>query len=78
MSALWLGAKGTVSAETRILRDGLPCLLSGTWLGPKLSSRFDEAILRKTVLVLGRLNVIRSETETDKKELFVSSVTPMF
>ena len=53
MSALWLGAKGTVSAETRILRDGLPYLLGGTWLGPKLSSRLDEAILRKTVLVLG-------------------------
>ena len=53
MSALWLGAKGTVSAETRILRDGLPYLLGGTWLGPKLSSRLDEAILRKTMLVLG-------------------------
>jgi uncharacterized membrane protein YfcA len=62
MSALWLGAKGTVTAETaKFFVMGLPCLLAGTWLGLKLFGRIDEATFRKIVLAL----------------LFVSGVTLM-
>lgn len=53
MSALWLGAKGTVTAETvRLFALGLPCLIAGTWLGLKLFGRIDEATFRKVVLAL--------------------------
>jgi hypothetical protein len=53
MSALWLGAKGTVTAETgKLFVLGLPCLIVGTWLGLKLFGRIDEATFRKVVLVL--------------------------
>jgi uncharacterized protein len=53
MSALWLGAKGTVTAETaKFFVMGLPCLLAGTWLGLKLFGRIDEATFRKIVLAL--------------------------
>ncbi len=53
MSALWLGAKGTVTAETaKLFALGLPCLIAGTWLGLKLFGRIDEATFRKVVLVL--------------------------
>lgn len=63
MSALWLGAKGTVTADTaKFFVMGLPCLLAGTWLGLKLFGRIDEAMFRKIVLAL----------------LFVSGVTLMF
>jgi uncharacterized membrane protein YfcA len=53
MSALWLGAKGAVSADTiRLFLFGLPALLAGTWLGMKLYGRLDEVAFRKVVLVL--------------------------
>jgi uncharacterized membrane protein YfcA len=53
MSALWLGVKGAVSADTvRLFLFGLPALLAGTWLGIKLYGRLDEAAFRKVVLVL--------------------------
>jgi uncharacterized membrane protein YfcA len=53
MSALWLGAKGTVTAETiKFFVTGLPCLAAGTWLGLKLFGRIDEATFRKIVLAL--------------------------
>src|SRR3954466_6540859 len=53
MSALWLGVKGAVSADTiRLFLSGLPALLAGTWLGMKLYGRLDEAAFRKVVLVL--------------------------
>jgi uncharacterized protein len=53
MSALWLGAKGTVTAETaKLFVLGLPCLVAGTWLGLKLFGRIDEAAFRKIVLAL--------------------------
>jgi uncharacterized protein len=63
MSGLWLGAKGTVTAETaKFFVMGLPCILIGTWLGLKLFKRIDEATFRKIVLAL----------------LFVSGVTLLF
>jgi uncharacterized protein len=53
MSALWLGAKGTVMAKTvKFFVLGLPCLILGTWLGLKLFGRIDEATFRKIVLAL--------------------------
>jgi uncharacterized membrane protein YfcA len=53
MSALWLGAKGTVTADTaKLFAMGLPCLLAGTWLGLKLFGQIDEATFRKIVLAL--------------------------
>jgi uncharacterized membrane protein YfcA len=53
MSALWLGAKGTVTAEmAKFFVMGLPCLLAGTWLGLKLFGRIEEATFRKIVLTL--------------------------
>src|SRR5258705_10210968 len=51
MSALWLGAKGTVTPETiKLFVIGLPFLLAGTWLGLKLLGRLDEATVGKVVL----------------------------
>src|SRR5471030_887649 len=53
MSALWLGAKGAVTADTvKLFAIGLPVLIAGTWLGLKLYGRLDEASFRKVVLVL--------------------------
>jgi uncharacterized membrane protein YfcA len=53
MTAIWLGAKGTVTAETiRLFLIGLPCLVAGTWLGLRLFGRIDEATFRKIVLAL--------------------------
>src|SRR6266852_6703954 len=53
MSALWLGAKGTVTADTiKFFVIGLPFLFAGTWLGLKLFGKIDEAMFRKIVLVL--------------------------
>jgi len=53
MSALWLGARGTVTLETiKLFVIGLPFLLAGTWLGLKLFGRIDEATFRKIVLAL--------------------------
>ena len=53
MSALWLGARGTVTLETiKLFAIGLPFLLAGTWLGLKLFGRLNEAAFRKIVLAL--------------------------
>ncbi|OAF05300.1 permease [Bradyrhizobium centrolobii] len=53
VSALWIGAKGALSADTvRLFLTGLPALFAGTWLGLKLFGRLDEAAFRKIVLLL--------------------------
>src|ERR1043165_5269698 len=53
MSALWLGAKGVVTAEIGwLFLLGLPALLAGTWLGMTLYGKLDEAMFRNVVLVL--------------------------
>jgi uncharacterized membrane protein YfcA len=53
LSALWLGAKGTVTHETvKLFLIGLPFLIAGTWLGLKLFGRLNEAAFRKLVLAL--------------------------
>jgi uncharacterized membrane protein YfcA len=53
MSALWIGARGAVTADTiKLFLVGLPALLAGTWLGLKLFGRINEAAFRKIVLVL--------------------------
>jgi len=53
MSALWIGAKGAITADTfKLFVLGLPALLAGTWLGFKLFGRLNEATFRKVVLVL--------------------------
>jgi uncharacterized protein len=53
MSALWLGAKGTVTPETiKFFVIGLPFLFAGTWLGLKLFGRLNEAAFKKIVLAL--------------------------
>jgi uncharacterized membrane protein YfcA len=53
MSALWLGAKGSVTSETiKLFVIGLPFLIAGTWLGLKLFGRLNEAAFRKIVLGL--------------------------
>jgi len=53
MSALWIGAKGAVTADiVKLFLIGLPALLAGTWLGFRLFGRLNEAAFRKVVLVL--------------------------
>jgi uncharacterized membrane protein YfcA len=53
MSALWIGARSAITADTiKLFLVGLPALLAGTWLGLKLFGRLDEAMFRKVVLVL--------------------------
>jgi uncharacterized membrane protein YfcA len=53
MSALWIGGKGAITADTlKLFVAGLPALLAGTWLGFKLFGRLNEATFRKVVLVL--------------------------
>jgi uncharacterized protein len=53
MSGLWLGARGTVTADTiKFFVMGLPCVFAGTWLGLKLFGRIDDAMFRKIVLAL--------------------------
>ena len=53
MSALWIGARGAIAADTiKLFLIGLPALLAGTWLGLKLFGRLNEAAFRKVVLVL--------------------------
>jgi uncharacterized membrane protein YfcA len=53
MSALWLGAKGTVTVDTiKFFVIGLPFVFAGTWLGLKLFGRIDEAMFRNIVLAL--------------------------
>src|SRR5712664_308855 len=53
MSALWIGAKGAITADTiKIFLIGLPVLFAGTWRGVKLYGRLNEAAFRKVVLGL--------------------------
>jgi uncharacterized protein len=53
MSALWIGAKGAITADTiKLFLFGLPALLAGSWLGLKLFGHLDEAGFRKIVLAL--------------------------
>jgi uncharacterized protein len=53
MSALWIGAKGAITADTiRLFLIGLPALFAGTWLGLRLFGRLNESAFRKVVLVL--------------------------
>lgn len=53
VSALCIGAKGALSADTvRLFLAGLPALFAGTWLGLTLFGRLDEAAFRKIVLAL--------------------------
>ena len=53
MSALWIGTRGAITADTiKLFLIGLPALLAGTWLGLKLFGRLNEAAFRKIVLVL--------------------------
>ena len=53
MSALWIGARGAITADTvKLFLIGLPALLAGTWFGLKLFGRLNEAAFRKVVLVL--------------------------
>jgi uncharacterized membrane protein YfcA len=45
--------KGTVAAETaKLFVMGLPCIMTGTWLGLKLFEYVDEAMFRKIVVAL--------------------------
>jgi uncharacterized membrane protein YfcA len=53
MSALWLGVREGITADTvRLFLVGLPVLLAGTWLGLKLYGHLDEAGFRRIVLAL--------------------------
>jgi uncharacterized membrane protein YfcA len=53
MSALWMGARGAITAETiKLFLIGLPALLAGTWLGLQLFGRLNEAAFRRVVLAL--------------------------
>jgi uncharacterized membrane protein YfcA len=53
MSALWIGARGAITAETiKLFLIGLPALFAGTWLGLRLYGHLNEAGFRKVVLVL--------------------------
>jgi uncharacterized membrane protein YfcA len=53
MSAVWMGAKGAITADiVKLFLIGLPALFAGTWLGLKMFGRLNEAAFRKIVLVL--------------------------
>ncbi|TMJ59166.1 MAG: sulfite exporter TauE/SafE family protein [Alphaproteobacteria bacterium] len=53
MSALWIGARGAITADTiKLFLIGLPALLAGTWLGLQLFGRLNEAAFRRVVLAL--------------------------
>jgi hypothetical protein len=53
MSALWISAKGAITADTiKLFLTGLPALFAGIWFGLKLYGRIDEATFRKIVLAL--------------------------
>ena len=53
MSALWIGARGVITAETiKLFLLGLPALFAGTWLGFRLYGHLNEVAFRKVVLVL--------------------------
>jgi uncharacterized membrane protein YfcA len=52
-SALWLGAKGSITHDVALLfLLGLPVLLAGTWVGLRLYDKLNEAQFRKLVLLL--------------------------
>ena len=47
MSALWMGARGAITADIiKLFLIGLPALLAGTWLGLQLFGRLNEAAFR--------------------------------
>jgi len=53
MSAVWIGARGAITADiVKLFLIGLPALFAGTWLGLKLFGRLNEAAFRKIVLML--------------------------
>jgi hypothetical protein len=53
MSALWLGAKGTITTETaKLFMMGLPVVIAGTWFGLRLFGSINETTFRKVVLAL--------------------------
>jgi len=53
MSALWMGARGAITADiVKLFLIGLPALLAGTWLGLQLFGRLNEAAFRRVVLAL--------------------------
>jgi uncharacterized membrane protein YfcA len=53
MVALWLGARGAISASAvKLFLIGLPVLLAGTWLGLRLYGKLDETGFRRIVLIL--------------------------
>ena len=53
MSAVWIGAKGAITADTvKLFAMGLPALLGGTWAGLKLFGHLNEAAFRRVVLTL--------------------------
>jgi uncharacterized protein len=53
MTALMLGAKGSLTLETaKLFALGVPFLFAGTWLGLKLFGRIEEATFRRIVLAL--------------------------
>jgi len=53
MSALWIGAGGTLTMSVaKLFVLGLPVLLAGTWLGLKFFGRLDEVAFRRVVLIL--------------------------
>jgi uncharacterized protein len=53
MSALWIGAKGAITADAiTLFITGLPAVFAGTWLGLSLYGRINDAAFRKLVLVL--------------------------
>ena len=48
-----LSVAGAVTAETvKLYLLGLPCMLSGTWVGLKLYGKLDDAKFRKIILLL--------------------------
>ena len=53
MSALWMGARGAITADIiKLFLIGLPALLAGTWLGLQLFGRLNETAFRRVVLAL--------------------------
>jgi len=63
VSALWIGARGALSAETiKLFLIGLPALFAGTWIGLKLFGRLSEAAFRRIglapLLVSGAVLVV--------------------
>ena len=52
-TALWLGSTGMIGFhEMGLFLVGLPALALGTWVGLKLFGKLNDAMFRRTVLVL--------------------------